>query len=710
MKRIILFCLMTAVAGFAETAQEWYQKALVKERSEGKLEEAMQLYRRAAEGAGIDRALAAKALMQLAACYEKLGNTESRKIYERVVREYGDQKEAVTVARSRLGGSTHMGRQTNTLVWTGAKVNGRGMVSPDGRFVTYTDWDSGDLAVHDIAAATDRRLTDTKQDKASVNVFAEGSAISPDGKQVAYLWYDSTRDKAQLWLASLNGNANARRLFDNPDVDWLRPWDWSPDGKWVVVALFRTDKTQQIGLVSIADGTMRVLKSVDWRGTGRIRFSPDGKHVGYDLPQNETGVERDVFVLSVDGAREIRSVAHPSNDTMLDWTPDGRLLLFASDRTGTLGLWGVPIADGKPQGAPELLRADFPARAESIGVTRTGTLYYAIHGSQDRFKIQVATMDFSTGKYASKPTDLTQDYLESNATPTWSPDGRQLAYKSVRGPAQKPSHEVILIRSMDSGQVRELRPKLTYFGPMAWAPDGRWFLTLGGDLQGRRGIFQVDPDTGAATTLLLDQPGERSWYPHWSRDGKSFLFKRDYRLSKESAYIERDVATGKERVVIRRRVLLNMVNPSPDDQYLVSRSVDEASNSRTLLLIPLQGGEARELLRYPAEVSREDLADSRKGAWLNLGMWAPDSRSFLAFKYRGDPQDPRSKSLGTWRIPVDGGAPQKLDDTSYRDSDVAKPAVHPDRRRVAFTVKETTPRRDPEIWALDNFLPSNTAK
>jgi len=247
---------------------------------------------------------------------------------------------------------------------------------------------------------------------------------------------------------------------------------------------------------------------------------------------------------------------------------------------------------------------------------------------------------------------------------------------------------------------------LSYFGPMIWSLDGRSFLTLGGDLQGRAGIFQIDIETGVASTLLLDQPGERLWYPQWALDGKSFYFRRDYRATRDTAYIRRDVATGKETEVIRRRVLMNQVDLSPDGQYLVSRSIDKSTNSRTLLLIPVNGGEVRELIRYSSEASPEDVANPGKGVWLNQGQWAADSRSFLAFKYRGNTQDPGSKSLGTWRISISGGEPQKLSDTSYRDSDVARPSVHPDRRRIAFTVKETTPRGNPEIWALDHFLPS----
>ena len=87
MKRIALYFLIAVVAAAAETPQELYQKALVKERSEGKLDEAIQLYRRAADSAGKDRALAAKALVQLGECYEKLEQMdEARSFYKKSVK------------------------------------------------------------------------------------------------------------------------------------------------------------------------------------------------------------------------------------------------------------------------------------------------------------------------------------------------------------------------------------------------------------------------------------------------------------------------------------------------------------------------------------------------------------------------------------------------------------------------------------------------
>lgn len=92
---------------------------------------------------------------------------------------------------------------------------------------------------------------------------------------------------------------------------------------------------------------MRVLKSIDWRGVRRMFFSPDGKVLAYDLSVGDSSQQRDVFILAVDGSRETPAVVHPATDIVVGWSPDGSRLLFSSDRTGVIGLWGLSISDGK---------------------------------------------------------------------------------------------------------------------------------------------------------------------------------------------------------------------------------------------------------------------------------------------------------------------------------------------------------------------------
>jgi tetratricopeptide (TPR) repeat protein len=76
-----------------------FQKALVLERTEGNLPEAIKLYRRIVERHSSDRMLAAKALLQMGQCYEKLGQADARKCYEQLLRQYADQNEVATEAR-----------------------------------------------------------------------------------------------------------------------------------------------------------------------------------------------------------------------------------------------------------------------------------------------------------------------------------------------------------------------------------------------------------------------------------------------------------------------------------------------------------------------------------------------------------------------------------------------------------------------------------
>src|SRR5215510_14744112 len=83
----------------AETGAELFQKAVTQERAAGNLEEAIKLYQRVAKEFASDRALAAKALVAAARCYEKLGKDSSVKIYEQVTREFGVQREPAATAR-----------------------------------------------------------------------------------------------------------------------------------------------------------------------------------------------------------------------------------------------------------------------------------------------------------------------------------------------------------------------------------------------------------------------------------------------------------------------------------------------------------------------------------------------------------------------------------------------------------------------------------
>ncbi|MCC6393507.1 MAG: PD40 domain-containing protein [Bryobacterales bacterium] len=697
MKSILIGTLAAILAAGAQSneAERQLKAAMNAELVNGDLKTAIKQYGEiAAKYAKTDRSVAATALVHMAECYQKLGNAESRKVYERVVREYADQKEAVATARVRLGRSEAAGHPNGMAarqVWTAPARRGiYGAVSRDGRLVPYVNWDeNGDLFVHDLATGADRRLTNT----ASRDEFAEGSAFSRDGKQLAYAWLNG-KNRYELRIVGVQGAGipEFRRLFDNEDVSYISPDDWSPDGKWVAVQLHRRDRSTQIGLIAIQDGSLRVLKSVDWRGPTRVFFSSDGRYLAFDLPASDTTEQRDIFLLAVDGSGEIPAVVHPSQDVLVGWSPDGKRLLFASDRSGTTGLWALAF-DGRPQGTPELLKPEI-GRHEFMGVTTSGALYSAIWNSGGGPEIRVASFDFTAGKFLSKPVAPIQTFVGANESPDWSPDGRYLAYASLRGTVGS-RYFVLGIRSVETGQIRELTPSpsFVFFQGLVWAPDGRSLLVGGLDAKGRHGIFRVDAQTGQTTVIV---PREGNDGPHHlasSPDGKKLYYRSHPPGARETAVVERDLASGHEKELFLNR-FIGSVRLSPDGRNIAAGITDESTKSAAAVMIPVSGGEPRELMRVDEPTNLTGFT----GQLVGVAGWTPDSRSVLLRK-----SSPAGRQSETWLVSLDGKQ-RKLDLDLGIGRRIPQIRLHPDGQQIAFEI--SGPQKPPEIWVLENFLPT----
>jgi Tol biopolymer transport system component len=671
---VLALLVLASVAPSAQDAERLFKAAINTEMVDGNLKAAIEQYRKVA--ASGNRALAAQALLRMAECYQKLGDAEAQKIYQRLARDYADQTEAAAVARARLSRGTappnaNAAGTANRRVWSPGADPSFGTVSADGRYLSYTDWSTGDLFVRDFTTGRNRRVTN-KGPFSQSSAFAEESAISRDGRYVAYSWWGTVDGKGnyELRTAPLDGNGlpESRLLVRNDDIGWLAPTDWSPDGKWIAVMIARVDRTDQLGLVSARDGSLQILKSNRWRGASEIFFSPDGKYLAFDSPTGDAQEPSDVYVLAIDGSRETPAVVSPSHEILMGWSPDGRQLLFASDRGGTMGLWAQPMLDGRPTGAPRMVKPDLaPA---PLGVTSTGTLFLRASASeQDLF---VANVDFDTGKVIGAPVSPVQRYVGTNRTPAWSRDGN-LAYVSLRNRIGTNQQVTLVIQSLETGETRELDvPQLNYFQNPNWAPDGRTLLVRGAHVNGKGGIHRVDARTGDVRTIAEAGVGVQE-----SADGK--LYYRSLKSeTNEAALIENDLTTGARRELFSA-ASMTLPALSADGRTIAVIVSDRSRQRSTLLLIPVNGDSVREL----AQISFQQ-TDTRPA-------WTPDGRRIVIRKTQGD---------GTpelWVVPVDGSPHHKID--------LAGPignhfAIHPDGRRLAYLAGE----RKGEVWVLENFL------
>jgi len=648
---ILAVSLVAGIAPAAENPNELFQQALVKERAE-----AIKLYQRIVDKYASNRKVAAQALLQLAECQAKLGDAQARKSLERLVRDFSDQKETVAVARARLaalGGPGAGGGLVARRVLTDASGVG-GVLTEDGKYIRYMDGGTGDVVQFEVASGQRSRITNRGPWSEREN-YVEGYVFSRDGKQIVYDRF--TKDGVpQLRIRNLDGSG-LRTLYSEKGS--AQAFDWSPDAGSILALRKVPGKANELTLISTADGSVRVLRSIAsaWYMLKRPRFSPDGRFVAFSLVHEGSPPHGDVFLMTADGRNEVVVAGHPAEDELLGWTPDGRSLVFLSDRSGTWDLWTVRITEGKQQGEPEPLKKDFGRDSRVLGFAPDGSCYYKTDTTLGRF--YNGAVDLETGRVLVPPAPVTTRYTGPPSMPTWSPDGRNLLYLSRRG-SIGPGNNILTIRSAVTGEERFLSPRLRFVNQISWAPDGRSVIALGITERGS-GIFQIDTETSGITKLA----GEGRYAPHLCPDGKTLVF-----VTNGPIITKRNLDTGEESEVVKVGTMF--YDLSPDGREVVFQV------GGAVKTVSLNGGEPRELFRGLAQYYRL--------------RWTRDGRYIIA-----------QSGSRIWRVPAQGGTPLKLDLSVPKMDSFA---LHPDNRRFAFSVNEESKS---ELWVLENLLPAAKA-
>jgi len=693
---IAAFLIGGIVPSFSQSPEELFQKGLVKEEGEGNLTEAIDIYNKIVESRDADKSLQAKALLHVGLCFEKLGRNEAIKAYQRLVNNFPGQKSEVAIARERLlrlipiaEKVTQKDEKENIVIrkvmdGTGAEFDG-GKPSPDGNNFVFTDWSTGNLAIYEVATGTKRLLTKEGSWESDNVKYVENSTWSSDGKQIVYDWQNE-HGSIELHLIRLDGS-KPRILYKNEELIWVQTFDWSADGKQILACFQRKDDTRQIVLVSAENGSVSIIKTLvgkKWPAwPNNMSFSPDGRYIVYDFPPEEYSQDRDIFLMSINGDYEIPLVKHPAFDHVLGWAPDGKNILFASDRTGTFDAFVIQVANGKPLGDPKLIKSDI-GNLTSGGFTKKGSFYYNI--TQGGYDVYIADLDPETGNILASPKKAVKRFEGSNRYPYYSPDGKYLAYISIRN-----RQGIICIRNLETGENREFSLSLfniTRARSFRWSPDCSSILAMGMDNKVRYGIFRLNVQTGNVTPII---PWEnwKSTFIHsgeLSHDGKVVFYvhfntTNDWSYNNLSQILVRDLETGIEKELYRFDNYVN-ISLSPDGKWLAS------SDSGSLKVMPATGGEPKELYKFMEEYKKERPI-----------TWSADGKNILFSK-----KEPGKDGWYLCQIPAEGGEPKKLG--LEMKNGFMNLSAHPDGRHIAFSTSEQS---NVEIWVMENFLPKEEA-
>jgi Tol biopolymer transport system component len=696
MKRFSIFAavlvfLSLSFANIApQSANDLFQKALAKERAEGNLEEAIALYQRVVKEAK-DESLAAKAQLRIGICYEKLGKEKAKlaqESFQKVIDDYPNQIETVKVAREKLSGllkaqapieKGNGGLRVRQLL-SGPELlydGWLGDVSPDGRYVSIVDWETGDLAIRDLITGKKQRLTDQKNEKG----YALFSRWSPDGKKIVYDWWEG-KSFVDLRIIGIE-EKNLRSVYKSGEIEYVWPLDWFPDGEHILTAMSVDGIKNQIAVISIKNSTTQIIRK-ELEGNSAC-LSPDGRYIAYHSPKEESIPERDIFLYSIEEEKEIPLIEHPANDEILGWSPDGRWIFFQSSRLGSNDAWIVQISNGKVDGKPQLVKKGIEGIG-SLGFSQDGAFYYMY--SKNMEDIFTASLNPENGKVQKPAEKINLPAEGRNDFPAYSPDGKKLAY--IRNSLGSWLNQSTLhLLSLDTGkeQVFPLGMRVLY---PCWSPDGSTILVTGNTERRLNGICRINVQTGDVKSVLFPQPSKKERYCHneWTPDGKSFYFIQEKLGDEYSCQIYKyNFETEKKERIYQTSSNIT-ISLSPDGRWLAFIGREA---KRELKIIPIEGGKPRVLCRF-----------NQGGYAPILLAWTPDSQYILFFKKKET--DVLGQEL--CRVPISGGDLQELG-LSMIDPDHL--SVHPDGQKIVFSsLGFSIPY--PEYWVMENFLPKLKSK
>lgn len=423
-------------------------------------------------------------------------------------------------------------------------------LTPDGNFFVYAKkvGDRSRLFLQRVGGGTARDLLPDS------HVGDSQPAVSPDGQQIAFR---SERDGGGIFVMGLTGES-VRRVTSfgfNPS--------WSPDGKEILFAtdgignpLIRRRYPSEIYQVNLATFQRRLVHKGD---AVQPSWSPNGFRIAYW--ETSPSGKRVIWTIPAGGGEADQVTAGESVDWNPVWSPDGRYLYFASDRSGITNLWRVPIDErtGRVLGEPEPVTTS--GQASMLSFSRDGRrIVYA--GDETRTILEKVSFDPTSGAIAGPAVAITQtsamipafdvsrdgrwlvyytlvpqedlfvirpdgtDQLQltddehRDREPRWSPDGARIAFYSNRSDSNRSDEYEIWTILPDGSQFERMTmiPGRPAYNPI-WSPDGRW---LACKLEENEALIDLTRPVAERRPLFLPLPGRGMRFSarSWSADGR----------------------------------------------------------------------------------------------------------------------------------------------------------------------------------------------
>jgi len=212
--------------------------------------------------------------------------------------------------------------------------------APDDK-ILYASDASGIADIFEIAATggDERQLT-------SAGGRNYAPVVSPDNRYVVF--HSNRSGVFQIWRINRDGSSPRQLTFEVSESTWPT---FSPDGKWILFQHADPDHPNSLWRVSIDGGAPeQVTEGIAIRPA----VSPDGKFVAFWHNDAQQNSRWRLKVISFEGGAtfnifDVAGTVQVQWDTPLQWSPDGKYLVYVDHSGGIDNLWGQPIDGGAPK-------------------------------------------------------------------------------------------------------------------------------------------------------------------------------------------------------------------------------------------------------------------------------------------------------------------------------------------------------------------------
>lgn len=252
--------------------------------------------------------------------------------------------------------------------------------------------------------------------------------------------------RERLWLAPLDGGAPVAL---GVPAGVIRNPAWAPDGSWLA---FESDAASFRDLYRIDRDGGRLVRLTDApHGSFEPAVSPDGRAIAFGTSRDGNA---EIYVMQADGSAPLRLTSGPTDDVHPGWSPDGAHVTWITHREGAPRVWRM-----RPDGSePAALRSDERRLVDLDFAWSPDGSRIAVVSQSGPTEVELTVLDPQTGAIVGN-----LDAPGTDEQPTWSPDGRWLAFTSSRG-----GNTDVYLATPDGSEVRRLTT-----GPDAdWLP--RW--------------------------------------------------------------------------------------------------------------------------------------------------------------------------------------------------------------------------------------------